>query len=131
MAGNPVTGEWLPAFMKAKPYVDFICVHWYKGADAKKFINDMEATYQFYKKPIWVTEFAPQTDESTQSNPDKYSQAEVDGFIKETTQWMEQTPYMQRYAWHSPRGGKLGSSCLFDASGALTATGKTYARAGR
>ncbi len=131
MAGNPVTGDWLPAFMRNKHQTDFICVHWYKGADTRKFINDMEQIHQKYDKPIWITEFAPQTDESTQQNPAKFSQQQVEEFIKETTRWMESTNYIHRYAWHHPRGGVTGTSSLFDKSGALTATGKAYAEAGR
>ena len=46
MAGNPLTGDWLPAFLKAKPKVDAIAVHWYKGADAKKFIADLKAIHE-------------------------------------------------------------------------------------
>ena len=73
MAGNPVTGEWLPKFMESKPKVDFIPVHWYKGADHKKFIADMEAIHDKYGKPIWVTEFAPQTCSSSRKNPEKFT----------------------------------------------------------
>ncbi len=131
MAGNPVTGDWLPAFMRNKHQADFICVHWYKGADARKFISDMEQVHQKYNKPIWVTEFAPQTDDETRQSPGKFTQKEVEQFIRETTRWMESTPYIHRYAWHHPRAGVTGTSSLFDQSGALTPTGRAYAEAGR
>lgn len=61
MAGNPVTGKWLPEFMKAKPKVSFVAVHWYKGDNAKGFIKDMERVHLAYGLPVWVTEFAVQT----------------------------------------------------------------------
>ena len=42
MAGNPVTGSWFPEFMAASPQMDFIAVHWYKGARPEKFISDIQ-----------------------------------------------------------------------------------------
>ena len=40
---------------------------------------------------------------------------------------MEGHPQIERYAWHD---SKSGSSCLFDATGRLSATGRAYAAAG-
>lgn len=123
-ASNPVTGDWLPAFMKAKPKVDFVTVHWYKGVDPKHFVKDIEAVHAAYDKPVWVTEFAPQTAASSRAEPDKFTQKQVDGFVAEVVGWMEKTPYVHRYAWHDSRAG---TSALFDDKGALTPTGKAYA----
>lgn len=126
MAGNPVTSSWLATFMTAKPKVDFITAHWYKGPNAKTFISDMQAIYKLYSKPIWVTEFAPQTGSSSRTSPTKYTQAEVNQFIATVVPWMESTTWLQRYAWHD---SKVGTSALFDAAGALTPTGVAYAAA--
>ena len=127
MCKDPINGEWLPDFMKAKPKVDAIAVHWYKGTNSKKFIDDMEAIYRAYDLPLWITEFACQTSESSKSDPKKFSQQEVNQFIAEVTRWMEKTPWVQRYAWHSSSDG---TSCLYDDSGkSLSATGKAYAKA--
>lgn len=126
MAGNPLTKDWLTLFLRDSPKVDFITVHWYKGADSRHFIKDMEEIHEKFKKPIWVTEFAPQTAESSKENPGKFTQPQVDAFIAETTQWMERTPYILRFAWHD---SKAGTSALFNEKGQLTATGKAYANA--
>lgn len=128
MAGNPVTGDWFPTFMKTKPKIDFVTLHWYKGIDSKHFIKDMEGIYAAYGKPIWVTEFAPQTASSSKQNPTKFSQVQVDKFILTVSDWMEKTSYVERYAWHDSRAG---TSAVFDEKGELTMTGKTYAKAGR
>ena len=128
MAGNPLTSPWLTEFMKAQPKVDGIAVHWYKGAAAAKFIKDLEEIHAHYQKPLWITEFAPQTAAGSAEQPDKFSQAEVNAFIATTTAFMEKTPWVQRYAWHD---SKTGTSALFDAQGELTATGKAYAAAGK
>lgn len=127
MAGNPLKSDWLADFMKARPKVDFITVHWYKGVDVKHFIKDLEEIHAKFGKPVWVTEFAPQTAASSQKEPDKFSAAQVAQFIAETTRWMENTPWVQRYAWHDSRAG---TSSLFTEKGDLTATGKAYAAAG-
>lgn len=124
MAGNPLHSEWLADFFKAKPKTDFITVHWYKGADAKHFIRDLDEIHAKYGKPVWVTEFAPQTAASSEKEPGKFTQAQVAQFIRETIRWMEATPWVQRYAWHDSR---VGTSALFDAGGTLTETGTIYA----
>lgn len=126
MAGNPITGSWLPAFMKANPKVDFVAVHWYKGANAKKFIRDIQDICKAYGKPVWVTEFAPSTAANGRSQPEKYDQSEVTQFINETVTWMNQEPCVERFAWHD---AKEGTSALFDKDGNLTVSGNAYSQA--
>lgn len=125
-AGNPLTtGSWLTQFMNAtpKPKVDFVCVHWYKGCDAAKFKSDMTAIINLYGKPIWITEFAPQTVSSAQSLPTKYTQTQVNTFLNTVIPWMEANPMIEKYAYHNP---KYGTCATFTSTGALTATGITY-----
>ena len=126
LAGNPVTKDWLNGFLKAGAKVDAIAVHWYKGADAARFIKDLEQIHAHFGKPIWVTEFAPQTAADSAAAPGKYSQAQVDAFIVASTRFMEKTSWVQRYAWHD---SGVGTSALFTEQGELTPTGKAYAAA--
>jgi hypothetical protein len=126
VAGHPVRGDWLPTFMKANPKVDFVTMHWYKGADAHKFIKDVQALCDAYQKPVWVTEFAPQTAAQSKESPDKYSQTKVNEFIQETVRWMNTNACVERFAWHD---AKTGTSALWDRKGNLTPTGKAYAEA--
>jgi hypothetical protein len=126
LAGNPLKSEWLAAFLKPDPKVDALALHWYKGADAARFIKDLEELHARFKKPIWVTEFAPQTAADSAENPKKFTQAQVNAFIEETTAFMEKTPWVQRYAWHH---SGVGTSALFTKEGELTETGKAYAAA--
>lgn len=37
----------------------FVCVHWYGGANAQSFINYVKKVHELFNKPIWITEFAP------------------------------------------------------------------------
>lgn len=125
VAGNPLTGAWLPAFLKAQPKVDAIAVHWYKGVDARKFIADLTAIHEAYGKPLWVTEYCPQTSAASEQQPDRFTAAQVADFVAETSGWMERTAWVERYAWHHPRAGTCR---LFDDEGRLTATGRAYAQ---
>ncbi len=124
LAGNPLKSEWLAAFLKATPKVDAIAVHWYKGADSAKFIKDLEEIHARFQKPLWVTEFAPQTTADSAEHPTKFTQAQVNMFIAETTAFLEKTPWVERYAWHH---SGVGTSALFTKDGQLTETGKAYA----
>lgn len=128
MAKDPTKpGSWLMDFMRSAPKVDFMTLHWYKGANAKKFIADVQTLCEAYHKPVWVTEFAPQTAGDAREKPSRYSQVEVDTFIKEATQWMEKSDCVHRYAWHD---AKVGTSSLFNGR-ELSATGRTYAQSSR
>ena len=123
-AGNPLTsGSWLSQFMVSNPRVDFITVHWYKGVNSTLFINDMKAIIAKWNKPIWVTEFAPQTVSSSTSNPTKYSQTQVTTFINTVVHWMETEPMVEKYAFHDSR---TGTSALFTTTGSLTSSGIAY-----
>ena len=125
-AGNPLTsGSWLTQFMNwnPKPKVDFVCVHWYKGVSVTKFKSDMTAIINLYGKPIWITEFAPQTVSSAQAQPNKYTQDQVNTFLNQVIPWMEQNPMIQKYAYHNP---KYGTCAIFTSTGSLTPTGITY-----
>jgi len=126
LAGNPLKSEWLAGFLKGDPRVDALAVHWYKGADSARFIKDLEELHARFKKPIWVTEYAPQTAADSSENPTKFTQAKVNAFVEETTAFMEKTPWVHRYAWHH---SGAGTSALFTKDGQLTETGKAYAAA--
>ena len=126
MAGSSLReGSWLPIFMGFKPEVDFIAVHWYKGPDAEKFKRDIKNIIDYYNLPVWVTEFAPQTTGSSRENPNKYTQNEINEFIKQTVQWMEKESMVHRYAWHNSKIDG-STSCLFKEDGTLSETGKVY-----
>jgi Glycosyl hydrolase catalytic core len=123
-AHNPALKDgWLHTFVEKGGRADYIAVHWYKGADVKKFIADMKEIYALYHKPIWVTEFACQTAADSHARPTHIVQKEIDRFIAETTRWMNSTEWIQCYAWHD---SKEGTSALFK-NGQLTATGEAYA----
>lgn len=125
LAGNLLNdSNWLDKFILSNPKIDFICVHWYKGCNSNKFIKDIQKIIKKYNKPVWITEFAPQTASSSKKEPYKFKQDEINQFISKVCNWMNTEPMVYRYAWHD---SKNGNTALFDSNGHLTETGKCYA----
>jgi hypothetical protein len=124
VAGNPVTGAWLPRFMASVgSTVSFTTLHWYKGTDSQLFISDVNSLIEAYGKPVWVTEFAAQFQAEAEKDPFRYSYEEVGRFLTAVLLFMEDNPMVHRYAWHD---AGVGSSALFFENGTATPTGISY-----
>jgi hypothetical protein len=107
--------------------MDAIGMHWYDwGASPSttpdedpakifaRFKAKVNACYNYYKMPIWITEF----------NANKFRNTWVqDGFLKLALPWLESTWFVERYAYFQPFGG-FGD--FFDANGVITSTGSIY-----
>lgn len=107
--------------------MDVIGMHWYDwGASPSttpdedpakifaRFKAKVTACYNYYKMPIWITEF----------NANKFRNRWVqDAFLELALPWLEATPYVERYAYFQPDGG---NGSFLDASGNLTSTGTIY-----
>lgn len=124
--------EWMKGFMQKADSlnyrVDFICVHWYGGPNAKAFLSYLEKVYNLYHKPIWITEFAVADWKAKTAEENKFSKAVILDFMKEILPALDKTPYVERYAWFSANenSAALGNAALFDANGNLTELGKYY-----
>ena len=106
--------------------IDVIGMHWYDwdgyssgaASDATSIFNRFKskviACYNYYKMPIWITEF--------NANKNR-SRAVQDAFLQLALPWLEATPYVERYAYFQPDGG---NGSFVDASGNLTTTGNIY-----
>lgn len=121
---------WLKAvnnkMIPAGTRMDVIGMHWYDwggyssgaASDANsifnRFKNKVIAAYNYYKMPIWITEF----------NANKNRPREIqDAFLLLALPWLEATPYVERYAYFQPDGG---NGSFTDANGNLTTTGTIY-----
>jgi hypothetical protein len=106
--------------------MDVIGMHWYdwdgylnnKASDANSIFNRFKtrvaAVYNYYKMPIWITEF----------NANKNRSKEVqDAFLQLALPWLETVSYVERYAYFQPNGG---NGDFLDANGNLTSTGTIY-----
>ena len=124
---------WMTEFMKkanAKNYrVDFICVHWYGGPNAKSLINHLEKIHKLYGKPIWITEFCPADWNAKKKGKNAHSPEKVKKFMLEVLPMLDALDYVERYAWFTSRDENLAlhTSQLIKNDGTLTELGKVYA----
>jgi hypothetical protein len=132
----PDPDGWLDRFMAgaaARGYrVDFVAVHWY-GADFSARATDqlrgyLDATYQRYHKPIWLTEYALIRFGATVTYP---SQAQQADFVRASTAMLERLPYVERYAWFAlPAAASGESTGLYRDGPTPTTVGAAYRAAG-
>jgi hypothetical protein len=104
--------------------MDVIGMHWYDWNGLKldstansifnRFKNAVIACYNYYKMPIWITEF--------NANPAR-STAIQNAFLQLALPWLESTSYVERYAYFQPSSG---TGNFLDANGNLTTTGTIY-----
>lgn len=108
------TGKWLSNFMiKAQSLqlrIDFIAVHWYDWGNQtnnaatdsltaervfNRFVSYMGKIRQAYPNhPVWVTEY--------NANINRTSQTIHRYFMKLSVDWMNATPYVERYSYFFP-----------------------------
>jgi len=151
--GSPATAlcplwstDWFQPFMQAIYHdktqnVDFIAIHHYwnyvqiddeKNA-ALDFLELIDWTYEVYKKPIWITEFAIGDSNTPFSGYDDKAKAEVYKYMKLVLEGLNQRDHVERYAWFSfdSTSTQYGASGLFNHStGEISELGKLYADIG-
>lgn len=87
----PTGKQWLTEFIAActNCTIDFLPLHWYGSGTGNFFgyIMDMHSTFPQF--PIWITEYADVSDNST----------EVWDFMNQTISFLDSTDWVERYAW--------------------------------
>jgi hypothetical protein len=131
-------GGWLDRFMRgaaARGYrVNFITVHWY-GADfrtspaVQELDSYLQAIYDRYHLPIWVTEFALANFAS--ATPTFPTQAQQAAFLTAATRMLASLPYVQRYAWFALPTWGSGATALFTGATGLFTAGPVPTKVGR
>lgn len=113
--GAPMGLTWLSNFMTAcaSCTIDFVPIHWYNGGDVAAFKAYMAKAYTAGgNRPLWITEFeVPGSDD------------EKAAFLNEVMAWMDETSYIERYAYFMVSDGSLVSGT------SLSKLGGTYAAA--
>jgi hypothetical protein len=133
-----VLGPWFDRFHRRTQEkglkMDFMAVHLYVPPDPKKFLAKIDAVYEKYRLPIWITEFAV-ADWSAKDKPgsNRYSEEEVLAFMKSVLPELEKRQYVERYAWfgagnHSLTHEQVRTSRLFEKDGTLTPLGQYYSQ---
>ena len=137
--GAATAGGWLDRFLTGAAQrglrVDFITVHWY-GSDFSAAAVDhlrgyLQAIYDRYHKPIWLTEFA--LIKFTGSGSVYPSDSQQVAFIRGATAMLEKLTFVQRYAWFAlPTPDGRDGIGLYRHGSAVTATpaGTAYRTAG-
>ena len=126
--------EWMKGFMAKvaeKGFrVDFICVHWYGGANAQSLIDYLKSIHDLYNRPIWLTEFAPADWNASSPTTSKVTKENALAFMQQILPALEKIDYVERYSWYSssPENAALGNSALFDSAGKLTPLGVYYSK---
>jgi len=91
---------WLQQFFSACSgcQIDFIPIHWY-GSNADYFTSYVSQVQSTFGKNIWVTEWA-----CVQYGSDPpCDQDSVNNFMNQTTSWLSQQDYVERYSWFGCR----------------------------
>jgi len=138
-AGAATPGGWLDQFMqgaKARGYrVNFITVHWYGGdfdtaAAVSELQQYLQAIYDRYHLPVWVTEFAlTNFGGATPTFPTQTQQA---AFVTAAASMLAGLPYVQRYAWFAlPVSAGSGTTGLFSSGAVATQVGRAFEAAGK
>jgi hypothetical protein len=138
-SGAATPGGWLDQFMqgaKARGYrVNFITVHWYGGnfataAAVSELQQYLQAIYDRYQLPIWVTEFA--LTNFSGATPTFPTQAQQAAFLTAATTMLAGLSYVQRYAWFAlPVSTGSGTTGLFGSGAVVTPVGRAFEAAGK
>jgi len=133
-SGAATPGGWLDQFMtgaRARGYrVNFITVHWYggdfsTGPAVQQLESYLQAIYDQYHLPIWLTEFALTS--YAGPTPTFPTEAQQAAFLTAATQMLDGLPYVQRYAWFAlPVSSGSGTTGLFNQGPAVTEVGRAF-----
>jgi putative glycosyl hydrolase len=124
-------GRWFDRFMQGvadKGYrVDFIALHWYgsdfSAAATGQLKSYLQAVYNRYHKPIWLTEYAL----INFSGGTKYpTQAQQAAFATKSVQMLEGLPFVERYAWFALPAADGSDTGLYQPGGGPTGVGSAY-----
>lgn len=144
MVGSPATAlcppwstGWFQPFMEQMEAegmdVDFIPIHhywnWFDEEGAKAFLDLVKESYEMYKKPIWITEFAISGDPG--KTPEQ--RQKVIDYMNMVLPELDKLEYVERYAWFSfsPTDDRNGASSLMQYyTGEITDLGYLYQELG-
>ncbi|KAF9256366.1 hypothetical protein L218DRAFT_1026466 [Marasmius fiardii PR-910] len=90
VSAGPTGQQWLRDFFTACNggcRVDFLPIHWQGTNNFNQYIKDM---HNMFKKPIWVTEFAPTGGDTA---------GESKSFPVYTLKFLDSASFVERYAW--------------------------------
>jgi Glycosyl hydrolase catalytic core len=129
--GAATAGSWFDQFMagaNSRGYrVDFIALHWY-GSDfgpaaTSQLKSYLQAVYNRYHKPIWLTEYALINFSGSSKYPTPEQQA---AFVTASVAMLESLSYVERYAWFALPATDGSGTGLYRPDGTPNAVGAAY-----
>ena len=129
ISNGPNGIPWLKDFIHRlggieKASIDVIVIHYY-SPNVEHFKQYVQEVYNTFGKPLWINEFA-----CTTFNPSAApSEDEVARFMKEALRFLEEAPFVERYAWFGSMkevGPEVGQANCLEKDGQLSAAGKIY-----
>ena len=111
---------------------NFIPVHWYgsvfsTATAVSQLKSYLQVTYERYRLPLWLTEFAL-VNWSANSYPSDSQQA---AFVTAATSMLQDLPFLQRYAWFAlPCDASFGNTGLCQPGPVATTVGRAFQAAG-
>ncbi|EMD41160.1 hypothetical protein CERSUDRAFT_131750 [Gelatoporia subvermispora B] len=124
----PAGKQWLLDWMDACGSgctVDVIALHWY-DINSTAFMEYLEAFHETFQRDIWVTEWACQ---NFNQAAEQCSAQDIVNFMNATQEFMDQTPWVERYAWFGAMENLQGvnqEDALMDSSGTINTLGEQY-----
>jgi hypothetical protein len=124
-------GRWFDRFMTGaaeRGYrVDFIALHWY-GSDFSAAATGhlrgyLQAVYDRYHKPIWLTEYSLINFSGSPKYPSASQQA---AFARASVAMLEDLPFVERYAWFALPATPGSGTGLYRDGWTPTAAGAAY-----
>ena len=142
-SGNPWLDEFMQKAEAANYRVDFIAIHIYQSFYSSAAVKDLQTTlnalYNKYKKPIWLTEFGAIDIIARDSHAGKVSASctvkNAKSYIEQTTNMLEKCGFVERYSWFVDNfAGLYGDSrpweapytTLYNDDDTISEVGKTY-----
>jgi hypothetical protein len=129
-------GGWLDRFVsgaRSRGYqLDFIALHWYgsdfSGAAVGQLKSYLQAVYDRYHLPIWLTEYALIKFGDPTTFPTPAQQAT---FVRDSTAMLQGLSYVERYAWFAlPVSKDHDGTGLYRNGTTPTEVGNAYRAAG-
>ncbi|RPD61865.1 glycoside hydrolase [Lentinus tigrinus ALCF2SS1-7] len=127
-SGAPAGKQWLLDWMdqcQGGCTVDFIAVHYYdiNSTGFMEYLTDYHNTFQ---RPVWVTEWACQNFNDANA---QCSQQDVVDFMNATQEFMDNTDWVERYAWFGAMEDMQGvntANALMTSQGKMNTLGEQY-----
>ncbi|KAI0334701.1 glycoside hydrolase [Cubamyces sp. BRFM 1775] len=128
LSGAPQGKQWLQDWLTECAggcTVDFVALHWY-NINSTQFVEYLEDYHDTFQRPVWVTEWAC---ENFSDADEQCSLQDIVNLMNVTQQFMDETSWVERYAWFGAMVNLQGvnqENALMSAQGRINALGEQY-----